>query len=122
MDEEALESCPFKSKSPGKCTVVEKCPFAIHFFVHICCCHERGTKIVRIGAIPCKMMNDAPDSRLDYMKPIDIHDVEVSIIAWVSHIMPLMFSTLGAPVVIDTLLRVSCISIEFCVSEVIFLF
>ncbi len=52
------------------------------------------------------MMNDAPDSRLEtayflvlthswegppsyYMKRIDIHDFEVSISAWVSHVRPL---------------------------------
>ncbi len=34
-------------------------------------------------------MNDAPDILGNYMKRINIHDVEVSISAWVSHVMPL---------------------------------
>ncbi len=64
----------------------------------------------------CRMMNNAPDSRLKtlafsdflllthsresqpsyYMKLFDIHNVVVSISAWVSHAMPLSDCTLTA--------------------------
>ncbi len=33
-------------------------------------------------------MNNVPDSRLDYLKIFDKHDIEVSITAWFSHAGP----------------------------------
>ncbi len=36
-------------------------------------------------------MNDAPDSRLEYLKIFEKQDIEVSTTVWFSHAMPLKY-------------------------------